>query len=351
MRSSWTTLCVGAGILAGVANAGPCSPCGSTKCFGAVNADLAVGESFCSSWLSLAPVTTTVTEVETATATLVSLETVLTTITATTATVTQTGSDVSTIYLKKRVTSLSTADPEPTSPADPTAAIISQCSSNDARISSACRCVLASATASTVTAASTAVSTAVVEATSTVLSTATANVVATVSVDAPAVTIAANPVINGNLESYVTTGNILPWADTASTTGGRLEVINGVNPCTSTGYCAGGRVVVRVYPPTTSSGYTAMRQTFDARPSTVYNVSFLYRCLNYDANSRIEVWYAGVKVGTANSCGPGSAFVRASGIQFTTSATGRDELQVRYVSSGATPYLYYYADDFQATHA
>jgi hypothetical protein len=85
---SWT-LCIAAGIFAGVANARCTKPaCGSPKCLGAVSADPAVGESFCSSWLSLAPATTTVTEIETVTSTLANLETALTTLTLTTATTT-----------------------------------------------------------------------------------------------------------------------------------------------------------------------------------------------------------------------------------------------------------------------
>ncbi|KAK3684137.1 hypothetical protein B0T22DRAFT_520716 [Podospora appendiculata] len=355
---SWA-LCIGAGILAGVANAGSCGPCGSQKCLAAVGADPAAGEAFCSSWLSLAPATTTITEtaVETATSTLVDIETALTTVTLTTATTTLIGGLVTTVY-QKRAPTIDAPDPDATptpapssSPADPVDAIVSQCKSKDSRISKACSCFLSTAATSTVTVtvSETAVSTAVVEASSTTVETVTTNVVATVSVAPPAVTIPANPILNGGFESA--TANINPWTDTTATTGGRVEVINGVNACTSTGYCGGGRIVVRVTPPTagTTYRYTALSEVFNAKPSTTYAVSFIYRCLNFDTSSAVQVWYAGALVGTApcptiNS----SAFNRATGIRFTTGPTGSGEIQIRFLNPTNTKYLYYYADDFQA---
>ncbi|KAK3321286.1 hypothetical protein B0T19DRAFT_445058 [Cercophora scortea] len=345
---SWT-LCIGAGILAGVANAGSCGPCGSPKCLAAVTgADPAVGEAFCSSWLSLAPATTTITEtaVETATSTLVEIETALTTLTLTTATTTLTGGLVTTVYQKRAPTPVPSS-----SPADPVDAIVSQCKSKDSRISKACSCFLSTATTSTVTVtvAETAVSTAVVEASSTTTETVTTQVVATTSVAPPAVTIPANPILNGGFET--TTANIDPWTNSVATTGGRVEIINGVNPCMSGGtYCAGGRVVVRVYPPTSGSiKYTAISEIFNAKPSTTYAASFLYRCLNFDTASAIQVWYAGALVGTA-LCPSGSsaAFNRATGIRFTTGPTGSGEIQIRFLNPTSQQYLYYYADDFQA---
>lgn len=186
---------------------------------------------------------------------------------------------------------------------------------------------------------------------STVVSTVTENVEATVSVDAPPVTIPTNILINGDLESYLTTGNILPWTEFESAAGGRLDVVNGVNPCTSASYCAGGRVVVRPFPPNTPGGFKGLRQAFVGRPSTTYNVSFLYRCLNYDGGSKIELWYGGRQIGVASQCINSAAFQVASGIQFTTDSTGRGELQVRFIGSGGTPYLYFYADDFKAVAA
>ena len=111
-------------------------------------------------------------------------------------------------------------------------------------------------------------------------------------------------------------------------------------------YSGGGQVIVRVYPPTTGGGYKGFRQTFDGRPSTTYNVSFLYRCLNYDSQTNIQVLYAGALVGSAKC--PSGNFVRASGIQFTTDSTGRGEFEVRFVNPSNLPYLYFYTDDFKA---
>lgn len=172
----------------------------------------------------------------------------------------------------------------------------------------------------------------------------------TVSVAAPAVTIPANVVVNGGFENYLTTGNILPWTNTSATTDGSVQIIRGVDPCTATGYCSGGQVVIRVYPPTTGSGYIGIQETLDARPSTTYGVSFLYRCLNYDTNTSIEVWYDGALRGSASCPSTSSAsFSQATGIQFTTDPTGRGELQIRFTNPSNLPYLYIYADDFQAT--
>ncbi|KAK4178136.1 hypothetical protein QBC36DRAFT_377063 [Triangularia setosa] len=340
---SWL-LCIGAGVLAGVANAACTNKCGSQKCLGAIAADPAVGESFCSSWLALEPATTTVTEVETVTSTLVSVETALTTLTVTTATFTVTGSDRSTIF-QKRAPTITEAD---LALPDPTDTIVSQCSSNDDRISKACSCLLSTATTSTVTVFETAVSTTVVEAESTVTETVTSNVVVTVSVPAPAVTIPPNVIVNGGFEDYLTTGNILPWTDTGASTGGQVQIVNGVNPCSSATDCAGGRIVIRAYPPKTGSGYVAVRETFDGRPSTTYAVSFLYRCLNYDSTTGIQVLYNGVVVGTANQCLNSAAFLRPTGIQFTTDSTGQGELEIRFRNPSNLPYLYFYADDFKA---
>ncbi|KAK4153534.1 hypothetical protein C8A00DRAFT_43541 [Chaetomidium leptoderma] len=334
-------LCIGAGIMAGVANAACAqSTCGSAKCLGAIGNDAVFGESFCSSWLSLAPVTTTVTEAEAVTSTRTNLETTLTTVTVVTGTTTLSATAATTVF-QKRVFTLSGADPAAT--------IVSQCSSNDARVSSACSCFLSTTTTSTVTVVETAVSTVVPEVTNTIVETVTSNVLATTTAPMQTVTIPPNVVVNGGFEGYLTTGDILPWVDTVATTGGRFEVVNGVNPCTSTGYCSGGRIVVRVYPPTAGSGYTGMSETFSARPSTTYAVSFLYRCLNFDTSSGIDVYYAGVRVGRATCpAGNSAAFNRATGIQFTTDTTGAGELQIRFNNPTNLPYLYYYADDFQA---
>lgn len=163
----------------------------------------------------------------------------------------------------------------------------------------------------------------------------------------PTVTVPANVVVNGAFEGYLTTGNILPWTYSTAQTG-RVEIIDGVNPCMA-GYCSGGRVVLRVYPPTTGVGYAQFRQTFLARPSTTYALSFMYRCLNFDASTGVDVYYAGARVGHA-ACPPGysTAFNRATGIQFSTDASGTGELEIRFNNPNKLPYLYFYIDDFQA---
>jgi len=347
MRSS--TLCFGAGILAGMANAA-CTPCGSVKCLGALAAQPAAGESFCSSFLSLSPATATVTEVETVTSTQVGLEPALTTVTATRGTVTVTTGEATTLFQKRAPTISTIEEPAPTSSPDQEGEILSKCSSNDARISKACNCFLSTATASTVTVTETATSTEGVEATSTVFETVTADAVATVSVAPPAYTVPANIILNGAFESYATTNNILPWTvATTSGTTARVEPIYPLSVCGTNGDCPGGTVIIRAYPPTSGSGYTSMTQTFLGRPSTTYNVSFLYRCLNYDSNTRITVLYNGVPIGDA-FC-PNGNFNRPAGLHFTTDSTGRGEFQVRFANPSNLPYLYWYADDFKAIAA
>ncbi|KAK3994353.1 hypothetical protein QBC44DRAFT_340827 [Cladorrhinum sp. PSN332] len=345
MRSS--TICFGAGVLAGMANAA-CTPCGSVKCLGALAADPAVGESFCSSFLSLSPATTTVTEIETVTSTDVGLETAFTTLTVTTGTVTVTTGEPTTLF-QKRAPTISAVDdePAPTSSPDLEEEIVSKCSSNDARISKACNCFLSTATASTVTVTETSTSTEGVEATSTVVETVTADAVATVSVAPPAYTVPANIIVNGAFEGYTTSSNLSPWAISSTGQGNpRVEPIYPLSICAAGGDCPGGQVIIRVYPPTSGSGYTAMTETFQGRPSTTYNLSFIYRCLNYDSNTRIDTLYNGVAV-SSTFC-PNGNMNRSPQYRFTTDSTGRGELQVRFVNPSNMPYLYWYADDFKA---
>ena len=254
-----------------------------------------------------------------------------------------------TLFQKRAPTISSIGEPEPTSLPDQEEEIVSKCSSNDVGISKACGCFLSTAAASTVTVTETATSTEGVEATSTVFETVTADATATVSVAPPAYTIPANIIPNGAFESYATTNDILPW--TTATTGGngRVEPLSPISVCGPNSDCPGGTVIIRVYPPTAGGGYTSLTQTFVGRPSTTYNVSFLYRCLNYDSNSRIQVLYNGVSLG--NALCPNGSFNRASGLQFTTDSTGRGEFQARFYNPSNMPYLYWYADDFKAIAA
>ncbi len=252
-----------------------------------------------------------------------------------------TGASTTTIYAKRQ---------EPS--ADPTSSILAQCDNASSRISSACSCILSSATSAVVTVTETATVTEGAEVTATTTETVTTGVVATESAN-PTFTVPAQPIINGDFEAYATTGSLAPWTDTTATSGGTVQGVVGVNPCTSgAAYCAGGKTVIRVFPPTTGGRYVSVVQDpFVAKPSTTYSVSFMYRCLNFDTSSGIEVYYKGAKVGTAlcpnlNT----SAFQRVtSGIQFTTDATGRGSLEIRFINPNALPYLYVYADDFQAT--
>ena len=157
------------------------------------------------------------------------------------------------------------------------------------------------------------------------------------------------PILNSGFESYVATGNILPWTDTVSTTGGQLQIIRGVNPCTGT-ECAGGQVVIRVYPPTVAGGgYTAIRQTFLARPNTSYMFSFMYRCLNYNNAAYMSVWYAGRPVSNVQCNTPGAMFARPRVGPFATDETGVGEIEVRFHNPGGLPGLYMYADAFEAS--
>ncbi|KAK4164661.1 hypothetical protein QBC43DRAFT_344249 [Cladorrhinum sp. PSN259] len=347
MRSS--SLCFGASILAGMANAA-CTPCGSVKCLGALAADPAVGESFCSSFLSLSPATATVTEVETVTTTQVAVETALTTVTAVRGTVTVTTGERTTLYQKRAPTISTLVEPAPTSSPDQEGEIVSKCSSNDARISKACNCFLSTAAGSTVTVTETATATAGVEATSTVVETVTTDAVATVSVAPPAYTVPANVIVNGGFENYATTQNISPWVVSTTSGNGRVEPIYPLSVCGPNGDCPGGQVIIRVWPPTSGSGYVSLTETFTGRPSTTYNVSFLYRCLNYDANTRIKILYNSVATGPDALC-PNGNFNRATGFQFTTDSTGTGEIQIRFSNPSNLPYLYWYADDFKAIAA
>ncbi|KAL1843506.1 hypothetical protein VTJ49DRAFT_1377 [Mycothermus thermophilus] len=347
MRSSALYLGAGA-VLAGLANAA-CTPrCGSAKCLGALSQDPAAGESFCTSFLSLAPVTTTVTEVERVTSTQVGVETRFETVTVATATVTVTTGSATTIFQKRAPTITDVSDePAPTSPVeDPELVIVSKCAS-DHVISKACSCFLSTVTASTVTVTETATSTDGVETTSTLISTVTENVIATVSIAPPARTIHPNVIVNSGFEDYLNTGNILPWTDTASTTGGQLHIVTtSAKVCVASDDCAGS-VLVRAHPP--QQGYVAIKEKFDGKPSTTYQVSFMMRCLQYDSMSRIDVYYNGEMIGSANQCHNDVAFYRpTSDVRFTTDATGRGELEIRFMNPGNTPYLYYYVDDFSA---
>jgi hypothetical protein len=193
----------------------------------------------------------------------------------------------------------------------------------------------------------TSTSTIIYEETTTSTEVSTTSVVA-IATATPSLVIPADPVINGDFE--VSKSSIAPWTNTSATTGGRVEIVNGVNPCTTTG-CTGGKIVIRVYPPTSgvAADYLAIAETFVARPFTTYSVSFVYRCLNFDASTGIEVYYQGSRAGGVTCpSGTGVFFNMATDIQFTTDSTGAGELQIRFLNPSELPYMYFYADQFAA---
>lgn len=222
--------------------------------------------------------------------------------------------------------------------------ILAQCNNVASRVSSACSCILS--TTSTTTVVETVTATESAEATITTTATITTGVVATEHAT-PTVTIT-NPIINGAFEGYTTTTNLLPWTGSGVASDARVEPLYPISVCGAGGYCPGGSVIIRVYPGTTRGSYFALRQdSFTAKPSTTYNVSFLYRCLNYDSSSGIDVYFKGAKVG-GDRCANGNFNHIKSGIQFTTDETGAGALEFRFLNPSGLPYLYYYADDFQA---
>lgn len=110
--------------------------------------------------------------------------------------------------------------------------------------------------------------------------------------------------------------------------------------------CPGGSVIVRAYPPKTANSFISIKQTFAAKPSTTYAISFLGRCLNYDISSGYQVLYKGSLVSDIRC--PDGNFHTLSGGQFTTDVTGVAELEIRFKNGGGLQYVYYYADAFQA---
>lgn len=316
-------------------------PC-SGKCVSAIRESPVIGESFCSAFLSLEPATTTVTEIDYATSTRTSTETVTSVLVFESTTTVL--AESTTVFLKREAASASVS---------PAETISSACSFAASRISSACRCFLGSAIqASTYTVTEASTSTEVHEERVTSTETTVTSAVVTVSAT-PTFTVPANPVLNGGFESYQNTSPLSfdTWGNTTGSTGGVVEVIRGVNPCTPGPVCAGGSTIARVYPPVSVGGYVALEQTFVARPSTTYNFSLIFRCLNYDSQTHVAVWYGGNKIGSSSACTPSSAFSIGGPLQFTTDATGVGKIEVRFVNGSGKQYLYFYTDAFIATVA
>ncbi|KAM7210719.1 hypothetical protein V8F06_013897 [Rhypophila decipiens] len=313
--------------------------CGG-KCFAAITAEPAVGEAFCSSFLSLEPETTTVTEVASVTSTRTNLATVTSLLTLTTATTTKV-SGATTIFQKRRG-----GDPTPVAQDTPSESILSVCSYASDRVSSACGCYIS--TTATVTITETTTFTEIPEVTSTLVETSTTAVIKTESAMATT-TIPPQPLVNPGFENYMSTQNLLPW-ETVVPTNGRIEPIYPISVCASNGVCGGGQVIVRIYPGTSGGGYTALKQTFQAKPSTRYSFSMLARCLNYDSSTRMTMLYNGQTIGDI-ACANGNFNVITSSLTFLTDGTGRGTLEVRFRNPTNLPYLYFYADKFEATVA
>ncbi|KAK0648624.1 hypothetical protein B0T16DRAFT_427662 [Cercophora newfieldiana] len=327
-----STLCF-SGLIGAAASKCVVRPC-SGKCIRAMSDAVEIGEAFCSSYLSLEPATVTITDVSTATSIQTNVETILSVETVTVSTITSNAPTV-TVFEKRQEASASV---------DPTEHILSQCSSDSSRLSSACSCLLTATSTLTVYESST--TTEVSQ--TTIVSALTSTTEVTAVAEATPTATVTQPIINGDFERYLQSGTILPWVSAGFPTGGSLDVISPLSVCSSDGYCPGGSVIIRAYPPKVANSYFAISQpSFTAKASATYDISVLVRCLNYDTTSGVEVWYKGVKAGYYNC--PNGNFNKRTGIQITTDETGVGELEMRFVNGGGLPYLYYYADDFRAT--
>ncbi len=352
-------LCVG-GILAAVASAKKsCDPapqtpgrCRAGKCFRAINDIPSIGKPFCSSYLSLEPaLASTITTTTTA---IVKTETVISTrtnIDASTTTVFETASTI-TSTLSSTVTVMDKRTVSVQSQGDPATSILSVCRRVSSRISSACSCLLASSSSSssppphiaTETVYETATSIAVSEIASTSVETLTSTVTLTTFVT-PTVTVEAfmYPIVNGGFE-----GSPLPWKDSTMEKPGQTSYIPGFPVCFNTDL----EVVCHVsdimqFKPTDIHSID-LSQTFTAQPETMYTLSFVFRCIEYDWQSGVEVVYNGLSIGRFY-CSSHAWFEHADGVEFVTDATGEGELELRFLNLEANPRLYYYLDDVLAT--
>lgn len=85
------------------------------------------------------------------------------------------------------------------------------------------------------------------------------------------------------------------------------------------------------------------------RPSTIYTVSFLLRCLNGDSQSGVELYFAEGFFGRVSCEDAGkSYFIRKSGLTFKSTASGVRSFEARFLNPSGPKYSYYYALDFQA---
>jgi len=111
-------------------------------------------------------------------------------------------------------------------------------------------------------------------------------------------------------------------------------------------------VVIRAYPPTSGGGYTSIKQTFTARPSRRYTISYMYRCVNYENRPKISMYYKNVLLGSTlcpASATSAFSFTSPGIFFFTTDETGVGEIEFRFYNPDNLPSLYFYADKFEAT--
>lgn len=322
--------------------------CHGGKCLQALSKE-ELGKDFCSAFLSLPPVPSTVTltgATETVT-TYTSTQTDLTT-TVVTSTITSVATALSTSYVFQR---RDVENPGATR-------ILSACATKAARISSACSCLLSITVpvpAPTTTVLATA--TTVLSLATTIASTETETSLTTTTTtasDLAVATIPPNPIFNGNFGTYKTEGHIRPWTNTtAENPGSMLEFSPSSTVCASNNlsYCNTGALAT-VWPPSTEGGFVDLVQTFRAKPNTQYTVDFLYRCfVAKTPAARVEVFYNGVTRGAVQCPDQSIGFIWPTNrFFFTPDGTGVGEIKFRFYNSQeyTTQRMYHYIAEIRA---
>lgn len=320
--------------------------CHAGKCLQALSKE-DLGKDFCSIFLSLPPVPSTVTvtaATETVT-TYTSTQTDLTT-TVVTSTITSVTTALSTSYVFQR---RDIENPGATR-------ILSACATKAARISSACSCLLSitvlvpAPTTTVLATATTALSLATTIAsteTETTLTTTT-----TTASDLAVATIPPNPIFNGNFGTYKTDGHIRPWTNTTDENPGSMLLLGPGTVCASNdfSYCSTGSLA-SVYPPSTDGSFVDLVQTFRAKPNTQYSVDFLYRCfVAKPPVARVEVFYNGVSRGSIACPDQSIGFIWPTNrFFFTPDGTGVGEIKFRFYNGQEfTQRMYHYIAEIRA---
>lgn len=323
--------------------------CHAGKCLQGLSKE-ELGKDFCSAFLSLPPVPSTVTvtgATETVT-TYTSTQTDLTT-TVVTSTITSVTTALSTSYFFQR---RDIENPGATR-------ILSACATKAARISSACSCLLSitvpvPAPTSTVLATATTVLSLATTIASTETETTLTTTTTTAS-DLAVATIPPNPIFNGNFGTYkpTTDGHIRPWTNTTiENPGSMLQFLPGASVCASNdfSYCSTGSVA-QVWPPSTEGGFVDLAQTFRAKPNTQYSVDFLYRCfVAKPPAARVEVFYNGVTRGAVQCPDQSIGFIWPTNrFFFTTDGTGTGEIKLRFYNGQEySQRMYHYIAEIRA---